>query len=117
MEWAMGFSTRVRMVCLVLTFTSNVFFSRLSPTVGSWFISPVLSGIMSGVIYLLLNHFILKKEKPMEPGLKALPFIYGLTLLVNVFSVVHDGPRSKFKPRNVSRGKGLLFLCRGIIFL
>ncbi|XP_037775972.1 sodium-dependent phosphate transporter 2-like isoform X4 [Penaeus monodon] len=61
--------------------------------VGSWFISPVLSGIMSGVIYLLLNHFILKKEKPLEPGLKALPFIYGLTLLVNVFSVVHDGPR------------------------
>ncbi|XP_042861828.1 sodium-dependent phosphate transporter 2-like isoform X1 [Penaeus japonicus] len=61
--------------------------------VGSWFISPVLSGIMSGTIYLLLNHFILKKEKPLEPGLKALPFIYGLTLLVNVFSVVHDGPR------------------------
>ncbi|XP_042213940.1 sodium-dependent phosphate transporter 1-B-like isoform X1 [Homarus americanus] len=61
--------------------------------VGSWFVSPVLSGIMSGVIYLGLNHFILKKEKPLEPGLRALPFIYGFTLLVNVFSIVHDGPK------------------------
>ncbi|XP_071524750.1 sodium-dependent phosphate transporter 1-B isoform X4 [Panulirus ornatus] len=60
--------------------------------VGSWFVSPVLSGIMSAIIYLGLNHFILKKEKPLEPGLRALPFIYGFTLLVNVFSIVHDGP-------------------------
>nr|XP_045605669.1 sodium-dependent phosphate transporter 2-like isoform X4 [Procambarus clarkii]XP_045605670.1 sodium-dependent phosphate transporter 2-like isoform X4 [Procambarus clarkii]XP_045605672.1 sodium-dependent phosphate transporter 2-like isoform X4 [Procambarus clarkii] len=60
--------------------------------VASWFVSPVLSGIMSGVIYLGINHFILKKEKPLEPGLRALPFIYGFTLLVNVFSIVHDGP-------------------------
>ncbi|XP_064078889.1 sodium-dependent phosphate transporter 1-A-like isoform X3 [Macrobrachium nipponense] len=60
--------------------------------VGSWFVSPILSGIMSATIYLGLNHFILKKEKPMEPGLRALPLIYGLTLLVNIFSIVHDGP-------------------------
>ncbi|XP_066964131.1 sodium-dependent phosphate transporter 1-A isoform X1 [Macrobrachium rosenbergii] len=60
--------------------------------VGSWFVSPILSGIMSALIYMGLNHFILKKEKPMEPGLRALPLIYGLTLLVNIFSIVHDGP-------------------------
>ncbi|XP_068238590.1 sodium-dependent phosphate transporter 1-B isoform X2 [Palaemon carinicauda] len=60
--------------------------------VGSWFVSPILSGLMSAAIYMGLNHFILKKEKPMEPGLRALPLIYGLTLLVNIFSIVHDGP-------------------------
>lgn len=60
--------------------------------VASWFVSPVLSGIMSGALYILLNQLIFKKEKPLEPGLKALPFIYGITLLVNVFSIVHDGP-------------------------
>ncbi|KAG0713384.1 Sodium-dependent phosphate transporter 2 [Chionoecetes opilio] len=60
--------------------------------VASWFVSPVLSGIMSGALYMLLNKLILKKEKPLEPGLRILPFIYGITLLVNVFSIVHDGP-------------------------
>ncbi|XP_050737910.1 sodium-dependent phosphate transporter 1-B-like isoform X4 [Eriocheir sinensis] len=60
--------------------------------VASWFVSPVLSGIMSGALYMLLNTLIFKKEKPLEPGLRALPFIYGITLLVNVFSIVHDGP-------------------------
>ncbi|KAK8739774.1 hypothetical protein OTU49_003190 [Cherax quadricarinatus] len=70
----------------------GVNWSTFGKIVASWFVSPVLSGIMSGIIYLGLNHFILKKEKPLEPGLRALPFIYGFTLLVNVFSIVHDGP-------------------------
>ncbi|KAK3855636.1 hypothetical protein Pcinc_036482 [Petrolisthes cinctipes] len=60
--------------------------------VASWVVSPVLSGLISSVLYLVLNYFIFKKEKPLEPGLRALPFIYGLTLLINVFSIVHDGP-------------------------
>ena len=63
--------------------------------VASWFVSPVLSGLMSGALYMVLNHIIFKKDKPLEPGLRALPFIYGITLLVNVFSIVHDGPTSK----------------------
>lgn len=71
----------------------GVNWTTFAKIVGSWFISPVLSGVMSAVIYLGLNHFILKKDKPMEPGLRALPLIYGLTLLVNVFSIVHDGPK------------------------
>ncbi|CAL4115032.1 unnamed protein product, partial [Meganyctiphanes norvegica] len=60
--------------------------------VGSWFISPVLSGLISGILYLGVRNFILKKDKPLEPGLMALPVFYGLTLFINVFSIVHNGP-------------------------
>ncbi|XP_037569449.1 sodium-dependent phosphate transporter 2 isoform X1 [Dermacentor silvarum] len=66
---------------------------ELGKIVLSWFISPVLSGIVSAVLYMLIQFLILRKEKPLEPGLRSLPFFYGFTLFVNVFSVVHDGPR------------------------
>lgn len=60
--------------------------------VGSWFISPILSGVISGILYLGVRGYILKKEKPLEPGLMALPLFYGFTLFINCFSIVHNGP-------------------------
>lgn len=57
----------------------------------SWFISPVMSGIISAVLFAVMRRFILNKANPLEPGLRALPLFYGITLFVNVFSVVHDG--------------------------
>ncbi|XP_045133945.1 sodium-dependent phosphate transporter 1-B-like isoform X2 [Portunus trituberculatus] len=71
---------------------SGVNWITFGKIVASWFVSPVLSGMMSGALYMLFNNLIFKKEKPLEPGLRVLPFIYGITLLVNVFSIVHDGP-------------------------
>ncbi|XP_050039132.2 sodium-dependent phosphate transporter 1-B isoform X1 [Dermacentor andersoni] len=66
---------------------------ELGKIVLSWFISPVLSGIVSAVLYMLIQFLILRKEKPLEPGLRSLPFFYGFTLFINIFSVVHDGPQ------------------------
>lgn len=60
--------------------------------VGSWFISPLLSGAISGVLYMGVKKFILQKDKPLEPGLLVLPLFYGFTLFINVFSIVHNGP-------------------------
>ena len=48
---------------------------------------------MSVVLFKLIRHFILLRPRPLVPGLRALPIFYGITILVNVFSVVHDGPK------------------------
>uniref|UniRef100_A0A1W7RA48 Phosphate transporter n=1 Tax=Hadrurus spadix TaxID=141984 RepID=A0A1W7RA48_9SCOR len=72
---------------------TGIRWKTLGMIVASWFLSPILSGIVSAVIFLGIRHFILKKEKPLEPALKTLPFFYGITILVNVFSIVHDGPQ------------------------
>lgn len=45
------------------------------------------------MIFLLIKNFILKKENPLEAGLISLPIFYGFTILVNVFSIIHDGPK------------------------
>jgi len=61
--------------------------------VGSWFVSPLLSGTISATLYIAVRKFILSKDDPIVPGLRSLPIFYSLTVLVNVFSVVHDGPQ------------------------
>ena len=48
---------------------------------------------MSVVLFKLIRHFILLRPHPLVPGLRSLPLFYGITILVNVFSVVHDGPK------------------------
>lgn len=67
--------------------------STLGTIVGSWFISPVLSGLMSVMLFRIIRKFILHSKNPLENGLFALPLFYGVTLGVNVFSIVHDGPK------------------------
>ncbi|XP_067014341.2 sodium-dependent phosphate transporter 1-A isoform X2 [Anabrus simplex] len=77
---------------LVARGTAGLHWTTLGTIVASWFISPVLSGVMSVVLYMLIRRFILRAEEPLKPGLRSLPFFYGITVLINVFSVVHEGP-------------------------
>lgn len=59
--------------------------------VGSWFISPVLSGLISVLVFLAIKTLVLNQEKPLEPGLKLLPLFYALTAAINLFSVFYKG--------------------------
>lgn len=65
----------------------------LGTIVASWFVSPVLSGLMSVVLFRCIRTFILEAKNPLRAGLFALPIFYGVSLFVNVFSIVHDGPK------------------------
>ncbi|XP_044267417.1 sodium-dependent phosphate transporter 1 [Tribolium madens] len=78
---------------LVARGTRGVHWGTLAKIVGSWFISPVLSGVTSVCILLIIKYFILSKPDPLEAGLFSLPLFYSFTILVNVFSIVHDGPK------------------------
>uniref|UniRef100_A0A2K6T8E4 Phosphate transporter n=1 Tax=Saimiri boliviensis boliviensis TaxID=39432 RepID=A0A2K6T8E4_SAIBB len=60
-------------------------------SVASWFISPLLSGFMSGLLFVLIRIFILKKEDPVPNGLRALPVFYAATIAINVFSIMYTG--------------------------
>lgn len=64
---------------------------QLVKIVASWFISPLLSGIMSGVLFILIRFFILKKEDPVPNGLRALPLFYAATVGINTFSILYTG--------------------------
>nr|XP_046242782.1 sodium-dependent phosphate transporter 1-A isoform X2 [Scatophagus argus] len=59
--------------------------------VASWFLSPVLSGIMSGILFYFVRKFILNKADPVPNGLRALPVFYAITLAINLSSIMFTG--------------------------
>uniref|UniRef100_A0A671US84 Phosphate transporter n=1 Tax=Sparus aurata TaxID=8175 RepID=A0A671US84_SPAAU len=59
--------------------------------VASWFLSPLLSGIMSGVLFYFVRKFILNKDDPVPNGLRALPVFYAITMGINLFSIMFTG--------------------------
>ncbi|XP_050998624.1 sodium-dependent phosphate transporter 1-like isoform X2 [Acomys russatus] len=65
--------------------------SELIKIVMSWFISPLLSGIMSGILFFLVRAFILRKADPVPNGLRALPVFYACTIGINLFSIMYTG--------------------------
>ncbi|XP_047236119.1 sodium-dependent phosphate transporter 1-A [Girardinichthys multiradiatus] len=59
--------------------------------VASWFLSPILSGIMSGILFYSVRIFILNKSNPVPNGLRALPVFYAITMGINLFSIMFTG--------------------------
>ncbi|KAM6901310.1 sodium-dependent phosphate transporter 1-B [Lycodopsis pacificus] len=59
--------------------------------VASWFLSPLLSGIMSAVVFYFVRVFILRKKDPVPNGLRALPVFYAVTMGINLFSIMYTG--------------------------
>ncbi|XP_068461223.1 sodium-dependent phosphate transporter 1-A [Clinocottus analis] len=59
--------------------------------VASWFLSPLLSGIMSGILFYFVRKFILNKVDPVPNGLRALPIFYAITMGINLFSIMFTG--------------------------
>ncbi|XP_058056901.1 sodium-dependent phosphate transporter 2 [Anopheles bellator] len=78
---------------LVARGTQGLKWNTLFTIIGSWFVSPVLSGLVSVLLFWTIRKFILHAKNPLRAGLLSLPLFYGATLAVNVFSIVHDGPK------------------------
>uniref|UniRef100_A0A3Q3A9E7 Phosphate transporter n=1 Tax=Kryptolebias marmoratus TaxID=37003 RepID=A0A3Q3A9E7_KRYMA len=76
---------------LVANGQQGVKWLELLRIVASWFLSPLLSGIMSGVVFYFVRKFILQKKDPVPNGLKALPVFYALTMGINLLSIMFSG--------------------------
>ncbi|XP_064031539.1 sodium-dependent phosphate transporter 1 isoform X2 [Pogoniulus pusillus] len=76
---------------LVAKGQEGVKWSELLKIVLSWFISPLLSGIMSAILFFLVQRFILHKADPVPNGLRALPVFYACTVGINLFSIMYTG--------------------------
>ncbi|XP_060107661.1 sodium-dependent phosphate transporter 1 [Heteronotia binoei] len=76
---------------LVAKGQEGVKWSELLKVVLSWFISPLLSGIMSAALFFLVRMLILSKPDPVPNGLRALPIFYACTIGINLFSIMYSG--------------------------
>lgn len=69
-------------------------FDRLKGVVGvilSWIISPVLSGIIAVLFFLLVRTLVLRRQDSFRNGLIFMPLFYGVTLTVAIFFIIYKG--------------------------
>jgi len=59
----------------------------------SWLISPLLSGIISSTIYLVIRTLILRKKYEDKYIYYAFPFLVAITILLNTFFIVYKGAK------------------------
>jgi sodium-dependent phosphate transporter len=76
---------------LVLKGTTGIHWAVVGKIVASWFLSPIMSGVISCLLFLIIKWTVLSRENSLAAGLIALPFFYFATIFFNVFSVFYDG--------------------------
>jgi sodium-dependent phosphate transporter len=69
------------------------FIGGVSGIVISWFISPLLSGIISSTIFLLIRTLILRKKYEDKYILLWFPILVSITILFNTFFIVYKGAK------------------------
>uniref|UniRef100_A0AC35U4H9 Phosphate transporter n=1 Tax=Rhabditophanes sp. KR3021 TaxID=114890 RepID=A0AC35U4H9_9BILA len=57
----------------------------------SWIFAPILSGIISSIVYIIVDHSVLRRKNPFKCGLKMLPIFYFVCLFFNSFVIIYQG--------------------------
>ncbi|KAK6019564.1 phosphate transporter family protein, partial [Ostertagia ostertagi] len=78
---------------LVLRGTEGVNWDEIYRIIASWFLSPALSGLISGILYLIVDIAVLRRNHPFECGLRSLPAFYFFVIAFNVLMVTWDGSK------------------------
>ncbi|TMS39336.1 hypothetical protein L596_005878 [Steinernema carpocapsae] len=76
---------------LLLHGTEGIRWSKITKIFASWFVSPVLSGIVSIIFFMVIDHCVLRRNRPLNCGLILLPILYFACVAFNLFAIVYDG--------------------------
>ena len=81
----------------------------LANIVASWFVSPVFSGLVSGLLMVGINRLVLRAEAPFENACRALPLLFGFTVAVVLLMILGAADGLGFWPNaGIAAGTGLL---------
>ena len=70
---------------------SAVHWNKIGQIILSWFISPILGGIMSFFLFKLISGIILGSDRPTRAATRYAPYLFFFTSLVVVLSIVFKG--------------------------
>lgn len=76
---------------LVLKGSMGIRWQKISRIFASWIVSPLLSGLVSVIFFVCIDHFVLRRSRPLNSGLKILPLLYFICIAFNVFAIVYEG--------------------------
>ncbi|VDM97631.1 unnamed protein product [Thelazia callipaeda] len=66
---------------------------KIFDIVSSWILSPLLSGLASAVLYILVDFTVIRRKNPFECGLRVLPLFYWFCIAFNAFAVSFQGSK------------------------
>ena len=59
----------------------------------SWFISPIMSAIISGLLFFTTRYFVLRHKDSFKRTFMSMPIFIGLTLILNTFFIIYKGAK------------------------
>ncbi|OLY81709.1 Phosphate-repressible phosphate permease pho-4 [Smittium mucronatum] len=66
-------------------------YNGVAKIVTSWFVSPLIAGIVSAIIFLATKYIVLQHENSFKRGLLAIPFYIFITFWVNITFIISKG--------------------------
>jgi solute carrier family 20 (sodium-dependent phosphate transporter) len=72
-------------------------YDGLGGIMASWVISPVLSGLVGSIVYILTNKLILQAQRPKERALTLLPLFITIITLVMVYLISLKSPATEVR--------------------
>ncbi|GLC55696.1 hypothetical protein PLESTB_001015700 [Pleodorina starrii] len=66
----------------------------LVPVICSWFVSPLMSGIVAALLFALNRGVILRRENSTNLAIYMYPLLVGITVFINVFFVIYKGAKN-----------------------
>ena len=75
---------------LVAHGVTSVRWMTLLKVVSSWFTSPILSGLISFVIYFSTKHLVLKKSNQMQAACRFIPVLFGIVCALNSYMTLSE---------------------------
>uniref|UniRef100_A0A915A0X4 Phosphate transporter n=1 Tax=Parascaris univalens TaxID=6257 RepID=A0A915A0X4_PARUN len=71
----------------------GIHWMKIVGIIASWFVSPILSGLVSSILYIIVDFSVLRRSNPFLSGLIALPIFYWFCIAFNVFAVSYQGSK------------------------
>uniref|UniRef100_A0A158R5T5 Phosphate transporter n=1 Tax=Syphacia muris TaxID=451379 RepID=A0A158R5T5_9BILA len=78
---------------LIAKGAGGIHWNQIGEIVASWFISPILSGFISCVLFIIVDFAVLRRNNPFKCGLRALPCFYWCCTAFNCFAVTYQGSK------------------------
>lgn len=92
--------------------------SGVGGIIASWFLSPLISGIIAGIIYMLIKYCVLKRQNPVKWGLVTVPIFFFLTTWIEAFYIIYKGaPGTNAKKLDIGTIMGIAFGIGGFFLL
>lgn len=75
--------------------------SGVSSIIASWFISPIASGIVAAIIYMITKYAILRRVESFKWGIRLVPVYFFFTAAIEIFYIIYKAPGGGSKSMSI----------------